>query len=239
MKWEAFKDHFEPMWGMKLRPFIESKECDEIYSFLKKRGSVATILPESYLTWRAFRETPFNLTRVVIIGQDPYHTVIGGIPVADGLAFSCGRTMKAQPSLETLLDAIEDDCHDGLFLRLDRNPDLLEWAKEGVLLLNYSLTTEAGNPGTHKDLWMPFYQYLLALLNKEKENLVFILMGKKAQSLEPLIDLGKHSVLCCEHPAAAGYGKRKMDHNGVFSKANEILREKQILEVDWARELPF
>lgn len=241
MKWEHFNQFFERGWGLKLRPFIESPACDSLYAYIKGRSKAGfKVLPESHQVWRAFQECPYKDLKVVWIGQDPYPQVIDGKPVADGLAFSTSNSLTLPPSLEVILEAIEEDLYGGLNLYMSTWPELSEWAQDGVLLLNSSLTTEVNNPGAHKGRWKEFYHYLITeILNKENTGLVFILMGADAQELEALIDQKLHHVLTCEHPAYALRQKRKFRHQGVFSRCNQILKDNNGIEIEWARPLPF
>src|SRR5690606_31835661 len=117
-----------------------------------------------------FLSTPISQIKVVIIGMDPYFKKIGDKIIADGLAFSCSNTQKLQPSLEILYNGMEDDLNNGMCLEMDRNPDLSYLAKQGVLLLNSSLTVLENTPGSHITLWKPFISKVLDIINKYCEN---------------------------------------------------------------------
>lgn len=237
MNWGKFVHHFEQGWGVKLRPFIESPACDAIYAALKKQASEGRkIVPESGDVFRAFRATKYHILRVVLIGDAPYSSLADGRVVADGLAFSCSHTMKEQPALRQLLDAVESDCYGGFNLMMSRYPSLDEWAIEGVLLLNASLTTVAGRPTAHTGLWTPLLHYLIdEVFNPYCPGLIYLLVGEEAAKLAPRID-GRAYVLCCDSP---GKGEGPLEHQSIFSEANRVLMENNAAPIDWGRELPF
>ena len=121
MEWSKFKDQFHESWHEKMQPFIESEACDKIYAYLKKKSKEGKhIAPLSNLTFRAFLETPLDKLKVVLIGYCPYHTFFRGVPVADGLAFSCGITKIQQASLIKFIEGVEKDAYAGLKLDYDK-----------------------------------------------------------------------------------------------------------------------
>ena len=147
MNWEKFKDQFHESWHAKMQPFIESKECDGIYEFLKKesrRGKM--IAPLSSNTFRAFKETPFDNIKVVMLGMCPYHTAKFGTCVADGLLMGCSITNSLQPSLEKFYEGLEQELNPDY--KFDETPDVSYLAKQGVLMLNAALTTEINKAGS-------------------------------------------------------------------------------------------
>lgn len=242
MQFEKFKDQFHDSWWSKIKPFIESKECDKIYEYLKFEGKRGVrIVPDSSNTFRAFKETPLNEIKAVLLGYCPYHTISkDGIPAADGLAMSCSLTGKLQPSLELFYQGIEDDLYSGLNLNYEKNPDLTYLAKDGVLLLNSSLTTEFMKPGKHQSIWEPFTKYVI------EECLAYtgipiVLIGKDAQYYERYMTPLTHGVIFkVEHMAFAARENRAWDHKNIFSKINTILRQNngKEFEVDWLNEKP-
>lgn len=242
MKWDNFKDQFHESWHEKIRPFIESEQCDTIYKYLKKKSKEGKqIAPLSTLTFRAFKETRLDKLKVVLLGYCPYHTFYGNYPVADGLAFSCSITGKQQPSLEKFIDGIEKDAYSGL--KLDYNKkmsDLTYLANQGVLLLNSSLTVEKDKAGSHQELWKPFTKYVLEeCLAYTGAPIVFI--GKDAQKFKKSISPLTHGYSFeIEHPASAARIQDTWDTQGVFSKINELLKMNDKFNVIyWLDELPF
>ena len=206
-------------WAIKLRGFIQSSDFDKILeNLLQERDEGKRFTPPLKYAFRAFEECPISDLKVVIIGQDPYPH----FGVADGIAFSCGLTGKPQPSLKNMFEAIEEKVYQGYPSHQD--PDLSRWSKQGVLLLNTALTTQVEKVGTHYEIWKDFIMYLLDMLSLTNSGLIFILLGAKAQELEPVIGQN-HYVLKASHPASAAYTKSTWDCNDVFNKANEILTQ--------------
>lgn len=229
MKYNKFKDQLGS-WGPELQEFIESKECDEIYEFLKnesKSGKVIT--PVSENTFRAFKECPFDKLKAVIVLMDPYPTVKNGVLVADGIPMSCSNTGVMQPSLKLFYEGIESDIYGGMNLHMIKDPDLTYLSNEGVLLLNSSLTTQVGTTGAHRDLWMPFNEYLFTKVLHNK-NIPIIFCGKQALELEKYTSTN-HTILTCEHPVAASYRGGKWNHNNIFSKTNKLVGE----DIQWVK----
>lgn len=240
MIWEKFKDQFHESWHQKLQPFIESKECDQIYEFLKnesRRGK--KIAPSSSLTYRAFLETPLTELKAVLLSYCPYHTFINGAPIADGLAFSCSVTGKQQPSLTKFIEGIENDVYNGLNLNYPNNlSDLTYLAKEGVLLLNSALTVEKDKAGSHQEIWKPFIDYILKeCLSYTGAPIVFI--GKDAQVYEKRVSPLTHGhIFKIEHPSFAARNHQDWDTKGVFSKITRIVMENTGKNIDWLCEKP-
>jgi uracil-DNA glycosylase len=246
MNWTSFENKFEKGWGEKLRPFIESKECDEIYKFLKERSRLGhKILPNSNVIYRAFQECAYKDLKVVIIGQDPYPYFFNGVETADGLAFSCGNTKKLQPSLDKFYEGMENDLANGLDLSIVKEPDLTFLAKQGVLLLNSALTVEKDKVGSHSNIdghniWEPFFKYLIEeVLNNYNPGLCFILLGKQAEMCEKYILPFNHYIFTAEHPSFAARKERPWKHDHVFSCVNHILEENNKFRIDWYDSLPF
>ena len=161
MNWEKFKDQFHPSWHRFMQPFIESKECDNIYKYLKaesQRGK--KIAPLSQNVYRCFHETSYDDLKLVIIGMCPYHSIKNGEYVADGLLMGCSTTGILQPSLQKFYDGIEKEMFSGLCVTCERPPDVSFLAKQGILMYNAALTTEINKAGSHIDLWEPFTKYL-------------------------------------------------------------------------------
>ena len=202
------------------KPYMES-----LRSFLldeKSKGSV--ILPPSDQIFDALYKTSLHDTKVVIIGQDPYHNK----GQANGLSFSVNPGIKIPPSLVNIFKELRDD----LGCEMPNDGDLLNWAKQGVLLLNSILSVEAGKPGSHANKgWEIFTDCLIEELNK-KTNLVFILWGNYALKKGTRIDGNKHLILRSPHPSPLS------SHKGFFgckhfSKTNNYLTKKGKIPIYW------
>ena len=203
-------------WGRVLKPFIFSLEFEKILTDLYNMSNDGKrFTPVLKDVFRAFEECPYDELKVVMVGQDPYPT----LGVADGIAFSCSKSQKEQPSLKFMLDEAQK-----LYPFYDRPLDLKRWSNQGILMLNTALTVEVNKIGSHYDIWKPFTAYLLDWLNSNKSNLVYLYMGKKAEEWSDLT--GDSNIkFFVKHPASAAYNGSKWDSNGVFMK---ILKYKQI-----------
>lgn len=234
MNYEKFKPLLGT-WASKLRPFIESKDADKIYFFLKEESNRGkTILPKSGSTYRSFATTPYGNTQVVFLLQDPYPWIKKDIPVADGIALSCSNTGELQPSLEMFYDAIEDDLYQGLNLKDPRDPNLEYLCKQGVMMLNTSLTVEKDKSSSHYELWKPFTTYLFEeIFTNYNRGLIFVLCGEKSHYYERYIHPMQHYVFKLEHPANAARKLRKWDHQNIFKKINKLLLENNNTSINW------
>jgi uracil-DNA glycosylase len=186
-----------------------------------------TIYPPEDRVFYALQRTPFDAVKVVIVGQDPYH----GPCQAHGLAFSVPEGIKAPPSLRNIFREVAEDVYNGE-LPSD-STDLSRWAEQGVLLLNASLTVEAGAAGSHADLgWTALTDAIIAQLSERRDHLVFLLWGRYAQSKKPLIDAQRHLVLTAPHPSplSAYRGFFGCRH---FSQANAYLEAHGRAPIAW------
>ncbi len=205
-------------WANKLRGFIQSSDFDKILETLyKMREEGKRFTPPLKQVFRAFEECPANKLKVIMIGQDPYPH----FGVADGLAFSCKNTMKPQPSLQKIFEAVNTTLYYGEEFP-DHDPDLTRWANQGVLLLNTALTCEIDKVGSHYPLWKEFITYAMDIINFSDGGLIFVLMGKQAQELEALIG-DHHYIIKTTHPAYASYTKQPWDCNDMFNEINRII----------------
>lgn len=238
MNFEKFKPLFHESWHDKIKPFIESEECDRIYAYLKsesKRGKRIAPLPGN--VYRCFLETSLDDLKLVILGMCPYHTLKNDIPVADGLAMSCSITGHLQPSLHQFYDAIERELYDGVCLECLKEPDLIYLAKQGVLLFNAALTTEINKAGSHLEIWEPFTKYVF-------ENILSItgvptiFLGKEAAKFTRYTGMFAHNFVV-SHPASAAYTNSQWNSEGVFKKTSTLLEEINGYEIDWLNQLPF
>ena len=235
---------FEPLlgsWGEHLRPFIESKECDEIYAKLKADSSKGiTICPNSADTYRVFATTPFKRTKVVFMLQDPYPWVKNGRVLADGIAMSCRNTGIIQPSLEKFYEAIEDTQPNGSELKKYRKADLAHLSLQGCMMLNTALTVEKDKPSSHSLLWRPFTKFLLEdTFARFKEEVIFVLCGAESQYFEKFINPLQHRIFKLEHPANAARKLRKWEHDNIFNKINKLLQSYGKDPIVWSDDLPF
>jgi uracil-DNA glycosylase len=181
--------------------------------------------------FRAFEMCPLDKVKVVMIGQDPYPQPT----VADGIAFSCGNTGKPEASLRYILNSIETTVpfEDKAVVDDTDRCDLSRWSKQGVLMLNGALTTEVTKTNKHTDIWKPFLEYAIDMLNFKQSGLVWVLMGKQAQSFEGIIG-EHHKVFTTTHPAYAAYLRaHEWDCNDVFNKINSQLVELKKEKILW------
>lgn len=216
----------EESWKMVLSDEFNHPYFAELKKFLVQEKMLGkTIYPPGNRIFAAFDYTPFDKTRVVIIGQDPYH----GAGQANGLCFSVSDGIKPPPSLVNIFKELETD----LGIAIPNHGNLEKWAKQGVLLLNATLTVEANLPGSHSGKgWETFTGKIIQKLSKEKENLVFLLWGKFAQAKEVLIDTTRHQILKAAHPSPFSV------HNGFFgckhfSQTNDLLKMMGEQPIDW------
>lgn len=211
-------------WKPFLKAEFEKPYFKELSKFLHKAYETKTIFPKKTLVFSAFT-TDLNDVKVVILGQDPYHTP----GAAEGLAFSVPPTQPIPPSLINIYKEIDSD------IGQHANPSgsLRNWQKQGVLLLNTVLTVEAHRPKSHSGKgWEIFTTEVIRYLNEKQPHLVFILWGRDARNKKTLIDASKHLVLESPHPSPLSA------HGGFFgskpfSKCNEFLRKNNLPEIVW------
>lgn len=234
-----FKSLLGESWYNQLEEFIQSDSLSSIAKRVNFKRRKATVIPESGspLMFTAFRETPYNKVKVVILGQDPYHSMENGHYVFDGLAFSNAGSMKPQPSLRNILTEVERDMYDEV--KIDRvvKLSLYDWARQGVLLVNTAHTVEKGNPGSHLALWKPFTLEVIKKLN-EKNDIVWLLWGGKAIAYKEYISNPSHTTICTSHPSPLGATKGVQGYpafvkSGCFSKVNEELEVRNIKKIHW------
>ncbi len=217
----------EPSWKEELKSEFSKPYFTQIVHFLKEEKKAGKVIyPPGKLIFNAFDCTPFNKVKVVIIGQDPYHNA----GQAHGLSFSVPDGVAPPPSLVNIFKELRDD----LDIPIPHTGNLEKWAKQGVLLLNASLTVEANTPMSHSQLgWHHFTDEVIKHISSDKDNVVFMLWGKFAQNKEALIDTSKHKVLKAAHPSPFSA------HNGFFgcghfSKTNNWLKEQGEKPIDWS-----
>ncbi|WP_133501069.1 uracil-DNA glycosylase [Cognatilysobacter terrigena] len=217
----------EPGWKAHVGDYLLRDDMQHLAAFLRERKHAgAQVFPPGNEIFAAFDATPFDRTRVVVLGQDPYH----GPGQAHGLAFSVLPGVPIPPSLLNIFAELQRD------LGIPR-PDhgcLLPWARQGVLLLNAVLTVESGRAGAHQGKgWEGFTDHVVDVLNAEREGLVFLLWGSYAQAKGKRIDTRKHRVLKAPHPSPLS-AHRGFIGCGHFSTANEYLARRGDAPIDWS-----
>ncbi len=220
----AFKNKF---WNLFLELEFEKPYFKKLMVDLENEYSETTCFPPKELIFNAFNFCDFNDLKVVIMGQDPYH----GDGEANGLCFSVKDGVKIPPSLRNIFREINADI-DTIFEPTSGN--LERWAKQGVLLLNNSLSVRKDMPNSHKHLdWNVFTDAVIANISDEKQNLVFLLWGNFAQKKGAKIDKTKHLVLVSGHPSPMSANQGKWFGNKHFSEANAYLKTKGLKEIEW------
>ena len=211
-------------WDTILKDEYEKEYFVNIKSKVRKEYNEKEIFPPADRVFYAFRKTPYKDTRVVILGQDPYH----GEGEANGLCFSVNRGIKMPPSLKNIYKELYSD------LGIERtDTDLSDWARSGVLLLNSVLTVEKDKPASHKFIgWEEFTDSVIKKLNEKDEPVVFILWGNFAKGKMKYITNPKHLVISSSHPSpfSVNYG---FFGSRPFSKTNEFLRKNNLKEIEW------
>lgn len=207
----------ESSWKEKLQLEFDKKYFEDLVNFVKSEYQVKTIYPPGKLIFNAFEQCPFNKVKVVILGQDPYHEP----GQAHGLCFSVNDGVPFPPSLQNIFKEIESD----LGITPPSTGNLLRWAKQGVLLLNATLTVKAHTAGSHQNKgWETFTDAVIHKIAEEKEHVVFILWGSYAQQKGAFIDQSKHLVLKSPHPSPLSV-YRGFFGSKHFSKTNDYLRQ--------------
>ncbi|MGM0573736.1 MAG: uracil-DNA glycosylase [Bacteroidota bacterium] len=226
MKTNEVQPVIEASWLEVLQPEFSAPYFKALKSFLLEEKEKHPVYPPGPRIFAAFNNTPFYDVKVVILGQDPYH----GPGQANGLCFSVNKGVSKPPSLLNIFKEIKDDCG----LPIPENGDLGLWARQGVLLLNATLTVRARNAGSHQNRgWEDFTNAAIRTLSEKREGLVFMLWGSYAQAKTSMIDTTKHHILKAPHPSplSASRGFFGCRH---FSKTNKLLQEQGKDPVDWS-----
>ena len=216
----------EESWKKVLQKEFDEKYFEDLIAFVKSEYQKTTVYPPAKFIFNAFDLTPFDKVKVVVLGQDPYH----GPNQAHGLAFSVSDNVPIPPSLVNIYKEIETD----LGVKTKNSKGNLEnWAKQGVLMLNATLTVRAHNAGSHQNKgWEKFTDAVVKILSEQKENLVFILWGSYAQKKGGVIDENKHLVIRSPHPsplsAYSGFFGSK-----PFSQTNSYLIFSGSDPIEW------
>lgn len=217
----------EAGWKSLLQSEFEKEYFQDLVQSVKKAYSTSVVYPPASKIFNAFDLCPLDKVKVVIIGQDPYH----GPKQANGLCFSVSNGIPKPPSLENIFKEIKDD----LGFEVPKSGNLEAWARQGVLLLNATLTVQAHNAGSHQKLgWEKFTNQVIQRLSEEKENLVFLLWGGFAKGKAKFIDGGKHCILKSGHPSPLSANRGYWFGNKHFSAANTYLMQHGEVPVDWS-----
>ena len=224
MQIDIDKVKIEPSWKEILKEDFLSPTFARVKENFLRAKAAGEVYPPNALIFNAFNLTPFNAVKVVILGQDPYH----GAGQAMGLSFSVPRGVKIPPSLQNIYKEIYDD----LGVTQPNSGDLNYWAKQGVLLLNATLSVSAGQANSHSNFgWQEFTDAAISKLSERARNVVFMLWGNPAKAKASLIDASRHLVLTAAHPSplarGAFFGCRH------FSKANLYLAQHGKAPIDW------
>lgn len=216
---------FNNDWDDLLRDEFQKEYYQKLRQFLIKEYKTKTIYPDMYKIFEALKLTAYQDVKVVLLGQDPYH----GVKQAHGLAFSVQKGVAIPPSLVNIYKELVKDMN----CYIPNNGYLVPWAKQGVLLLNTSLTVVANQANSHRNRgWEVFTDQIIKLLNKKDTPTVFLLWGRNAGDKAKYITNNKHLILKAAHPSPLSA------HKGFFgcrhfSKANRFLRESGQREIDW------
>ena len=211
-------------WNEILKPIKHSNYFQNLWQKVEEEYEVEKCFPPKDQIFRALDLTPFDHVKVVILGQDPYHND----SQANGLCFSVSEKVKAPPSLKNIFTELKND------LGIERTKkELDDWAEQGVLLLNATLTVKAHEPNSHKNLgWEAFTDFIIKEISAKKESVVFVLWGAYAQKKASLIDETKHFILRSAHPSPFSvyrgfYGSKP------FSKIDNYLKSKNYEPISW------
>lgn len=216
----------EDSWKKVLQPEFEKPYFKDLINFVRNAYSTTTCYPKGSKIFSAFDFCKLDDLKVVILGQDPYH----GPNQANGLCFSVSDGIPHPPSLINIFREIETD----LGIPYPKSGNLERWAKQGVLLLNATLTVQSGKAGSHqKHGWETFTDQVIKSISDNKENIIFLLWGGFAKKKIKLIDTTKHHVLTSGHPSPLSANRGYWFGNKHFSKTNEILMDQIGSKIRW------
>jgi uracil-DNA glycosylase len=216
----------ENSWTKFLNSEFEMEYFQKLIQFIDNEYTSGVCFPPQQQIFNAFNFCELKNTKVVILGQDPYH----GIGQANGLAFSVNEGISFPPSLRNIFKELKND----LDIDIPFSGNLEKWASQGVLLLNAILTVRGNQAGSHqKQGWETFTDAVISILNKEKQNLVFMLWGAYAHKKGKNIDENKHLVLKCKHPSPLSANQGGWFDQKQFSSANAYLEKKHLAPIIW------
>lgn len=212
-------------WDNKLELIWNSEGFKKFYQLIEKEYNNKTIFPPKDYIFNALKLTSYSNTKVVIVGQDPYH----GEGEAHGLSFSVQEGIKIPPSLQNIYKELKDD----LGIPIHTKGDLTKWGKEGVLMLNAVLTVEKDKPASHRNMgWELLTDYIIKVLNQKEEPVVFILWGNFAKEKTKYITNPNHYIITSPHPSPFS-ARNGFFGSKPFSKTNNFLKSKNLKEIDW------
>ena len=215
-----------PSWEKALQPELEKAYFQNLITFVKNDYCKTTCFPPVSLIFKAFDSCPFDQVKVVIIGQDPYH----GPGLAHGLCFSVPEGIAHPPSLQNIFKEIESD----LNLPVPKSGNLTSWSKQGVFLLNTTLSVRAQKAGSHlKKGWERFTDKVIHIISEKNEGIVFMLWGGFAKQKVRLINTQKHLILTSGHPSPLSANRGFWFGNKHFSKCNYYLENKGEIPIQW------
>lgn len=213
-------------WKEVLQPEMDKTYFKELKNFIDIEYKNQECYPKEEHIFEAFNLCNLDNLKAVIIGQDPYH----GVNQAHGLCFSVKKGIAHPPSLKNIFKEIESD----LGIPYPNSGNLERWAKQGVLLLNATLTVKAHNAGSHqKKGWEKFTDAVISMISERRENVVFLLWGGYAKKKGLKINVDKHCVLTSAHPSPLSANRGYWFGNKHFTKANEYLKLKELEEINW------
>lgn len=234
MKYEAFENKFGLKWAEKFKPFIEGKDMDNIFAFLKERSSKGySIIPHHTNTFKVFEKTPYDKLRVIFFMDSPYgmsrlDRTKEEVPVANGIALDCSNTMKVETALENFYEMVERDNYGGMKLDYLQSPSLQFLLNQGVMMLNSDLTTEENYPDIHKGVWRKFIKYFIEeILNPYFKGLILV-FTEESSKFEKYVDTNQHYTLQYK--------------DGVFQTIDTLLKANNGTTIDWLNitdGLPF
>lgn len=213
-------------WEKQLQSEFEKPYFKDLMRFVKHEYATQICYPEIENIYRAFNRCSYDDVKVVIIGQDPYH----GFGQANGLCFSVNDGIAHPPSLRNIFKELEND----LGKPYPSSGNLEPWAKQGVLLLNATLTVRAGVAGSHqKQGWEIFTDQVIKTINEQKRNVIFLLWGGFAKNKAKLIDTSKHTIITSGHPSPLSANRGYWFGNKCFSQVNSLLEQGGASPIDW------
>ena len=212
-------------WDEKLKIIWNSEGFKKFYRFIENEYATKTIFPPKDYIFNALKLTPYSNTKVVIVGQDPYH----GVGEAHGLSFSVQEGIKIPPTLQKIYKELNDDIN----IPIAQTGDLTKWGQEGVLMLNAVLTVEKDKPASHRNMgWELLTDYIIKVLNQKDEPVVFILWGNFAKEKVKYITNPNHYIITSPHPSPFS-ARNGFFGSKPFSKTNNFLKSKGLKEIDW------
>ena len=214
-------------WSALLQREIGSQRHIELQQFIAHERLVSTVFPPAQDVYAALELTPFESTKVVVLGQDPYH----GLGQAHGLSFSVRGNTPIPPSLRNIFQELFTD----VAIQREQNGDLTGWARQGVLLLNTTLTVREGEPGSHKNRgWEHITDTVMSALNEKPTRVVFVLWGAHARNKKTLITQAHHVVIESAHPSPLS-AHRGFFGSKPFSQINSALEEAGLSPIKWGQ----